>query len=424
MKNFSMHVNLIEDSYQHYLSIDNRNRTEYFFKNNKGLLTREYDEHWVSRSVELNSLSEAGKYFQDGRKLKLEHNREIDSRFRPGKILRENEDIFNALQNLNLPTWEVVFRANRTRRIFVKKDSKRKESDFTYFSILIKLRLNDQRNFIEVGEGSVKEAKFNRSGLISRVQEIVKNHRKSKRFVFPDKIPVILNSGDGAIFIHEILGHSLEADYIYRGISPISLKDIGKEILSKNVTLVTGDKSDDFFKNITCDDEGEATKSLTLVKNGVLKNLIADSFFKNLLNLKNSGHARVKDFTGTPMPRMYALYLKPGNYHPGELIESTKYGVYAKEFGDGRIYFNKNLFYFNIKEAFLIENGRLSYPLGNVVVRGNIIEALNSVAMVADDFRCDKGISYCFKNGQTINVRVGQPTIKIKNLYVTKEIND
>jgi len=121
---------------------------------------------------------------------------------------------------------------------------------------------------------------------------------------------------------------------------------------------------------------------------------------------------------------MYALYLKPGNFHPDELIASTKYGVYAKEFGDGRIYFNKNLFYFNIKEAFLIENGSLSYPLGNVVVRGNIIEALNSVEMVADDFRYDKGISYCFKNGQTINVRVGQPTIKIKNLYVTREIND
>ena len=424
MKNFSLHFNLIEDSYQHYLSFDSKDRTEYFFKNNKGVLTRTYNNQWESCSIELNSLSEAGKHVPGGKKFKFDHNRDIDCQFKPGKVLRDNEYILNALKNSNIPAWEVIFRANRTKRIIFRKDNKKKESDFIYFSILIKLRLHDHGNFIELGEGSVKEAKFNQSGLSTRVKEIVDNHRKSKDILFPDKIPVILSSGDGAIFFHEILGHSLEADYIYRGISPISPKDIGKGILSKNVTLLTGDKNDVFFKNITCDDEGEAAKPQTLVKKGVLKNVIADSFYKEKLNLKNCGHSRVKDFTRIPMPRMYALYLKPGNYHPQELIDSTKYGVYAKEFGDGRVYFNKNLFYFNIKEAFLIENGSISYPLGNVVVRGNIIEALNSVEMVADDFRYDKGISYCFKNGQTINVRVGQPTVKIKNLYVTREIND
>jgi TldD protein len=318
----------------------------------------------------------------------------------------------------------VIFRANRTRRIIAGKENKKKESDFIYFSILIKLRLNGQREVIEVGEGSVREAKFNQSGLAARVKEIVDNHQHSQNIVFSDKIPVILSPGDGAVFFHEILGHSLEADYLCRGISPISLQDMGKPVISKNVTLVTGDKTDDFFKNIACDDEGEPLKPVVLVKNGVLKNVIADSFYKELLNLKTGGHSRVKDFTGNPMPRMYALYIKPGNYHPDELLESTKYGVYAKEFGDGRVYFEKNLFYFNIKEAFLVENGRLSVPLGNVVVRGNILEALNSVEMVGDDFRCDKGISYCYKNGQAINVRVGQPTVKIKNLFVSKEIND
>lgn len=424
MKKFSLHVNLIEDSYQHYLSIDNKNRIEYFFKNNRGLLKREYNDEWESSSIELNALSDAGKYLSNNIKLKLDRGVEKEIPFRPGKVIRENEYIINALQGLNLAGWEVIFRANRTRRVIVKRENKKKESGFKYFSILIKLRLKNMRGVIEVGEGSVREVKFNQSGLTARVKEIVANHRNSKNMNFPDKIPVILNSGDGAIFFHEILGHSLEADYLYREISPISLADIGKQIISKNVTLVTGDKNDDFFKDITCDDEGEAAKPLVLIKNGILKNVIADSFFKELLNLKHCGYSRVKDFTRSPMPRMYALYLKPGDYHPEELIKSTEYGVYAKEFGTGKVYFNKNLFYFNIKEAFLIENGKLSFPLGNVVVRGNIIEALNSVAMIANDFRCDKGISYCFKNGQTINVRVGQPTVKINNLFVTKEIND
>ncbi|MCK4760921.1 MAG: TldD/PmbA family protein [Candidatus Aminicenantes bacterium] len=415
---------MIEENRRHCLSIDNRDRTEYFLKNRKGLLTRKYEDMWESRSVELSSLTEAGKYLSKDLKLKLNKQAKDDFQFSPGKILRDNEFVIDALRNLDLPAWQVVFRANHSRRILVKKENKKRESVFKYFSILIKLKLKEHRDFIEVGEGSVQAAKFNQDGLLTRVKEIIENHKKSKNITFTDKIPVILNAGDGAIIFHEILGHSLEADYLYQGVSPISPADLGKKIVSPNVTLVTGDKKDDFFKNISWDDEGEAAKPIVLIKNGVLKNVIADSFHKELLNLKNCGFSRVKDFTGLPMPRMYALYLKPGRYHPGELIESTKYGVYAKEFGAGKVYFNKNLFYFNIKDAYLIENGRLSFPLGSVVVRGNIIETLNSVDKIADDFRYDKGSSYCFKNGQTINVRVGQPTVKINNLMVTKEIND
>lgn len=424
MNKFSQHVDLIEDSFRRCLSIDHKNRREYFFKNNKGLLSRKYNDMWENSSIELSSPAEAGKYISSKRKLKLDLEQETEKPFMPGKVTRDNEYIFNTLQNLNLPGWEVVFRANRTRRIILKKEHKKRESDFIYYSILIKLRLKGRRNLIEIGEGSVREAKFNLSGLSARINEIVENHRNSKNIEFHDRVPVVLSPGDGGILLHEILGHSLEADYLHRKISPISLADMGKTIISENVTLSTGDAHDDFFKQITCDDEGEDTKPLLLVKNGALKNVLADSFYKELLNLKHCGHARAADFTGAPMPRMYALYLKPGDYHPQELIASTKYGVYAREFGEGRVYFDKNLFYFNIKDAVLIENGRLSFPLGEVVVRGNIIEALNSIAMVADDFRYDKGISYCFKNGQTINVRVGQPTIKILNLFVAKEIDD
>ncbi len=422
MKKFS--VDLIEDSDLHYLSIDCKDRTEYSFKNRKGILTREYSDEWQSRSIELNSMLEARKYLSKDVKINPKEGREKDPSFSPGKVLRDNDYILNFLRNPGLEEWKVIFRLNRSRRQIITREGKKRRADFKYSSILIKFRLRDQRGFMEVGEGSVLEAKFNQDGLATRVREIVENHKNRKDIHFRDKVPVIFNSGDGAIVFHEILGHCLEADYLYEKISPISLADLGREIVSKNVTLVTGDKDDHFFRDITCDDEGEPLKSTVLVKNGVLKNFIADTFYKELLDLKHCGHSRVEDFTRHPMPRMYALYLKPGQYHPEELIESTSYGVYAREFGEGTVYFDKNRFYFNIKEAFLVENGRLSFPLGQVVVRGHIVEALNSVVMVADDFRFDKGISYCYKNGQTLNVRLGQPTVKINNLFVSKEMND
>jgi len=412
-------VDLVEQSEAWYFSIDSGDRKKYLYKKRTGLLQREINHNRVGKSLELNVPADA-KTLVTGKitpaSLKI---REKDIPFSPSAILRDNKPVLDTLSQLGPMEWNMIVKATHTCRIIVKKGYKEKKTGFTYFSILIKLRLKDHRDVIEVGEGSVQNLKFNRDGLRSRIRKIVENHKNSKSHRFPGKVPVILNSGDGAILFHEILGHSLEADYIYRKQSPISPGDIGKQVVSKNVTLVTGYGSDTFFKNIPCDDEGETAKSSILVENGVLKHLVSDSFYKHRLNIKNCGHSRVEDFTKLPMPRMYALYLKPGAYHPEELITSTKYGVYASEFGDGKVYFDRGLFQFNIREAWLIKNGKLSTPLGSIKVQGNILEVLNSVDMVADDFRFDKGTSYCFKNGQTINVRVGQPTVKINNLYVT-----
>ena len=417
-------VDLVERSEAWYFSIDSGEKEKYLYKKRTGLLQREINNNTTGKSLELNAPSDA-KTLVTGKitpaSLKIP---EKDIAFSPSKILRDNKHVLDTLRQLEPMEWNVIVKAGHTVRLIIKKGDKEKKTAFTYFSILIKLRLKDHRDVIEVGEGSVRNLKFNQDGLCSRIRKIVDNHKNSKSHRFPGKVPVILNSGDGAILFHEILGHSLEADYIYRKQSPISPGDIGKQVVSKNVTLVTGYGSDTFFKDIPCDDEGETAESFILVERGVLRHLISDSFYKHRLNIKNCGHSRVEDFTKIPMPRMYALYLKPGGYHPEELIASTNYGVYAGEFGDGKVYFDRGLFQFNIREAWLIKNGKLSVPLGSIVVQGSILEVLNSVDMVADDFRFDKGISYCFKNGQTINVRVGQPTVKISNLYVKKRNMD
>ena len=423
MKPFS--VDLIEDNLTFYFTIDSTDRKEYIFKKKTGVLKRTYDTDWVSTAIELNSLSDASSHISKGLRIGGLKNRTRGITFNPGQLLRDNEFIVNSLRDYDLLEWKVIFRLNDSKKIILNQEKGEQTSSFNYFSILIKFRLKGNHNYIEVGEGApVQHLKINQSGLSSRVGDIVKNHKNCKDIDFKREIPVVLNAGDGGIVFHEILGHSLETDHVYQQLSPVSLSDLGKTVVSKNVGLVTDDKKDEFFKGITCDDEGFVPESSVLIEGGVLRNLISDYFYNDLLNIKNCGHSRLEDFTKIPMPRMHALYLKPGNFHRDELIKSTRYGVYAKEFGEGKVFFDKNLFYFNIKESYLIEDGKISFPLGSIVVRGNIIDVLNSVDMIANDFRYDKGVSYCFKNGQTINVRVGQPTIKIKNLFVTKDIND
>jgi len=423
-KDFVLNIDLLEQTGSWYFSLNHKNNKEYTYKKHIGLLQRRIDKTQVNKSIELNSTIDAKSFISPPPMASSFKIRENDVTFNPGKILRENEMIINTLRELKPKEWKIIARASFTGRNLIKKGEKDKKNQFRYFSILVKLKLKGQRSFVEVGEGSTQGLKFNQDGLCSRIRKIVENHRYSKTCLFSDKVPVILNSGDGGIIFHELLGHSLEADYVYRGISPISREDIGQQIMPRHVTLMTHDRNDHFFKEIPYDDEGEQISSSVLIENGVLRNLISDGVYKHRLNLNNSGHSRVEDFSKIPMPRMFALYLKPGTLHPGELIASTKYGIYASEFGDGKVFFDKKVFYFNIREAWLIREGKLSVPLGSIVVRGNILEVLNSVDMIANDFRYDKGISYCFKNGQTINVRVGQPTVKINNLYVTKELDD
>ncbi len=412
-------IDLTETFESWYFTVDSRDHTEYLYTKRAGLQQRRLEDKRMIRTIELNSSLDAKPLIYGKVTAASLKNRVKTLDFHPAKILRENERILTSLRQLDPIEWQIIFRANHTGRILFKRECKEKKSHFYYYSILVKLRLKDQRDFIEIGEGSVHALKFNQDGLCTRLKKVVENHRHSKKMDFAHKVPVILNSGDGGILFHELLGHALEADYVYRKQSPITIQDLGKQVISENVTLLTQYNEDSFFKEIICDDDGETIQSPVLVENGVLRHFIADSFYQEKLGLPQCGHSRLEDFSTPPMPRMYGLYVKPGPYHPEELIASTPLGVYAGEFGEGKVHFNKNLFYFNIRDSHLIENGRLSTPLGSIVVQGNILEVLNSVAMVANDFRFDKGISYCSKNGQTINVRVGQPTVKINNLTIT-----
>ena len=245
MKDFN--VDMVEQTNTWYFSIDSGDRKEYLYKKRSGLLQREINDKHTGKSIELNSLTDARPLVTGKISAASLKTLDKDISFNPGKILRDNDYILDTLRKLQLNQWKVIVRANHTHRIIIKNKGKEKKTAFTYFSLLIKLRLEDQGEVMELGEGSVQALKFNQDGLSSRIKRMADNHRNSKSRQFSGKVPVILNSGDGAILFHEILGHSLEADYIYRKQSPISLGDIGKSIVSKNVTLVTAYDNDTFF---------------------------------------------------------------------------------------------------------------------------------------------------------------------------------
>lgn len=422
MKKFE--VDLIDDHYSCYFSIDAMERKEFNIRKHTGLLKRRFDEQWLSRSHELGSVAQASEYLDIRLNLKKYKSPAESSSFQPARLLKENHFVLDYLRSLEGAEWKLVFRGRNIHRIVAAPGGKEKISTFDHHSMTVKFRPKEGAPFIDVGEGGGPGMKYNQDGVVSRIKEILQNHREQKNVVFHDKVPVILSAGDGGVLFHEILGHSLEADYIHEQRSPFSPAHIGVQIMPSTVTVLTEDKNDPFFKGVKCDDEGETAKNSPLVESGVLRNIIADSFYKNLLNIRSCGFSRVEDFTRQPMPRMFGLYVKPGKYHPDELIASTPLGVYAREFGEGKIDFDRNMFYFHIHDARLIEKGRRTAPLGSIVVRGQITEVLNSVEMIADDFRYDKGVSYCFKNGQMLNVRVGQPTVKVNNLYVTKDCDD
>ena len=270
-----------------------------------------------------------------------------------------------------------------------------------------------------MGEGSVEALKFNLDGLAQRMADALECQKHRRRIVFDRQVPVVLQAGEGAILFHEILGHALEADYVHQGVSPFTPADLGRAIVPETITILCRDERDPFFRDAAVDDEGEACGDPLLVERGVLRRFISDYAYQKLLGLRDRGHARLEDFSRIPQPRMFATYVQPGGVPAAEIVAAVPYGVFAREFGDGGLDFRTGRFYFRIRQASLIEKGRLGAPIGGLTVRGEIRDILRDIGMVGDDFKYDRGTSYCQKNGQVLPVRVGQPTIRIDKLWVS-----
>lgn len=228
---------------------------------------------------------------------------------------------------------------------------------------------------------------------------------------------VVLGSGWPGILLHEAIGHGLEGDFNRKGTSAFSGR-IGERVASSLCTIVDDGTLDNRRGSLSIDDEGTPTQCTTLIENGILKGYMQDRLNARLMNTQSTGNGRRESYAHTPMPRMTNTYMLAGESDPEEILRSVKNGLYAKNFGGGQVDITSGKFVFSASEAYLIENGKITRPVKGATLIGNGPEVLTRVSMVGNDLELDSGVGTCGKEGQSVPVGVGQPTLKIDALTV------
>lgn len=230
-------------------------------------------------------------------------------------------------------------------------------------------------------------------------------------------MPVVLGPGWPGVLLHEAIGHGLEGDFNRKGSSAFSGR-IGERVASPLCTIVDDGTLDARRGSLNMDDEGTTTQQTMLIENGILKGYMQDKMNAELMGTQSTGNGRRESYAHLPMPRMTNTYMLAGEHDPQEIIESVEKGIYAVNFGGGQVDITSGKFVFSASEAYLIENGKVTRPIKGATLIGNGPEVLKQVSMVGDDLKLDAGVGVCGKEGQSVPVGVGQPTLKIDNLTV------
>jgi TldD protein len=228
---------------------------------------------------------------------------------------------------------------------------------------------------------------------------------------------VVLGPGWPGILLHEAIGHGLEGDFNRKGTSAFSGR-VGERVAARGVTVVDDGTIAQRRGSLNVDDEGNPTQHNVLIEDGVLRGYIQDSLNARLMGVAPTGNGRRESYAHVPMPRMTNTYMLNGDKDPAEIIASVERGLYAVNFGGGQVDITSGKFVFSASEAFMIENGRLSYPVKGATLIGNGPDALTRVSMIGNDMRLDPGVGTCGKEGQSVPVGVGQPTLRIDGLTV------
>ena len=230
-------------------------------------------------------------------------------------------------------------------------------------------------------------------------------------------MPVVLGSGWAGVLLHEAVGHGLEGDFNRKKLSAYSGR-LGEKVASDTVTVVDNGTLPGRRGSLTVDDEGTPTQCTTLIENGVLRNYMQDKLNARLMGLSPTGNGRRESFACLPMPRMTNTYMLGGNYDPEEIISSVEKGLYVTNMGGGQVDITSGQFVFSTSEAYLIQNGKITHPVKGATLIGNGPEVMQRVSMVGNDLELDSGVGTCGKDGQSVPVCVGQPTIKVDTLVV------
>lgn len=230
-------------------------------------------------------------------------------------------------------------------------------------------------------------------------------------------MPVVLGPGWPGVLLHEAVGHGLEGDFNRKGLSAFSGR-MGEQVAAKGVTVVDNGTLSDRRGSLTVDDEGTPTQCTTLIDNGVLVNYMQDKLNAKLMGMQPTGNCRRESYGHVPMPRMTNTYMLAGTHEPSEIIKSVKRGLYAVNFGGGQVDITSGQFVFSASEAYLIEEGKVTRPVKGATLIGNGPDVMKKISMIGHDLSLDQGIGVCGKEGQSVPVGVGQPTLKIDALTV------
>jgi TldD protein len=231
------------------------------------------------------------------------------------------------------------------------------------------------------------------------------------------EMTVVLGSGWPGILLHEAIGHGLEGDFNRKGSSAFSGR-IGQRVAAKGVTVLDDGTIADRRGSLNVDDEGNTTQKTVLIEDGILKGYIQDSMNARLMGVAPTGNGRRESYANVPMPRMTNTYMLGGDKEPQEIVKSIKKGLYAVNFGGGQVDITSGKFVFSASEAYWVENGKILYPVKGATIVGNGPDALTRVSLIGNDMKLDSGVGTCGKEGQSVPVGVGQPTLRIDGLTV------
>ena len=231
------------------------------------------------------------------------------------------------------------------------------------------------------------------------------------------EMTVVLGSGWPGILLHEAIGHGLEGDFNRKGSSAFSGR-IGQRVAAKGVTVLDDGTIADRRGSLNVDDEGNASQRNVLIEDGILKGYIQDSMNARLMGVAPTGNGRRESYAHIPMPRMTNTYMLGGDKEPEEIVKSIKKGLYATNFGGGQVDITSGKFVFSASEAYWVENGKILYPVKGATLVGSGPECLKRVSMIGNDMKLDTGVGTCGKEGQSVPVGVGQPTLRIDGLTV------
>jgi len=229
--------------------------------------------------------------------------------------------------------------------------------------------------------------------------------------------PVVLGAGWPGVLLHEAVGHGLEGDFNRKGSSAFSGK-IGQQVASSLCTIVDDGTMENRRGSVSIDDEGTPGQYNVLIEKGILKGYMQDKHNAHLMGVKLTGNGRRESYAHLPMPRMTNTYMLAGESNPEDIIKSVKKGIYAPNFAGGQVDITSGKFVFTSSEAYLIENGKITTPIKGATLIGSGPESMKKVSMVGNDLKLDAGVGVCGKDGQSVPVGVGQPTLKIDEMTI------